>query len=313
MRYAPVVLFVYNRLTHLSKTVEFLQKNELALESDLFIFSDGPKDTEIDRERVFAVRKYIKTIKGFQNVSIVENAHNQGLAKSVIGGVTNVINRYEKVIVLEDDLETSPDFLRFMNEGLDRYKNEKKVMQISSHMFDVNIKSQTNAIFLPFTTSWGWATWKDAWDCFDSSMLGVEKLKVDRQLQNRFNLDGAYDYFKMLKRQLSGEIDSWAIRWYLSVFMLNGLTLYPSKSLVRNIGFDGSGTHCGVEVNCNIEMSAPFLSLKEMFSFPKVCVDQEAYDIVKLFLSGSGGSQNKKAPVEGRKLFLNKVKNFFCT
>ena len=243
--YAPIVLFTYNRPVHLRNTVESVLQNDLACKSTLFVYSDGPKDNIDSVVKVAEVRKYIKTISGFKRIVIVESEKNKGLASSVIAGVTDVVNRYGKVIVIEDDLEISPDFLRFMNEALDVYKNEPIVMQVSGHMFDVKIKAPTDAIFLPFITSWGWATWKRAWDHFDPSMSGYEKIENDSKLKSRFNLDGAYNYFNMLERQLHGKIDSWAIRWYLSVFLKNGFTLFPIRSLVHNSGFDGSGTHCG--------------------------------------------------------------------
>lgn len=242
MRIAPIILFVYNRPWHTRQTVEALQRNDLAAESELFIYSDGPK-SEDDNKVVAEVRKYVKSIEGFKQIKVIERENNIGLAKSVITGVTEIIDKYGKIIVLEDDLVTSPYFLNYMNKALDRYENDEKVMQISGHMFPVDLNIDTDAVFLPFTTSWGWATWKRAWDHFDTEMTGYEKLKADSSLRKRFNLDGAYPYFQMLEYQREGRVDSWAICWYLSVFMKEGLTLFPRKTLVQNIGFDGSGTH----------------------------------------------------------------------
>ncbi len=116
-------------------------------------------------------------------------------------------------------------------------------MQVSGYMFPVDLDADTDAVFLPFTTSWGWATWSRAWRRFDPQMSAFERLSADPALRRTFNLEGAYDYFDLLRRQKRGQVDSWAIRWYLSVFMQGGLTLYPVRSLVQNIGFDGSGTH----------------------------------------------------------------------
>ena len=212
--------------------------------------------------------------------------------------------------MLEDDLETSPDFLCYMNGALDKYRDEAKVMQISGHMFDVKIKAENDAIFLSFVTSWGWATWKRAWDCFDPSMADYAQIKNNSKLMHKFNLEGAYDYFKMLQSQLHGRIDSWAIRWYLSVFMQNGLILYPSKSFVRNIGFDGSGTHCGVSV-FEKEGSLILSSERNVFNFPMVNIDNKAYADIRLFLSGGRGAGSKRKLTFGCGNFISKLTNFF--
>jgi len=243
MEYAPIVLFVYNRPWHTQQTVEALLENTEAADSDLIVFSDGPKNESVQKG-VSDVREYIESLVGFRSVKIVERKKNFGLARSIISGVSEVVNSYGRIIVLEDDLVTSPYFLHYMNDALDRYENEEKVMQVSGYMFPVALDLDEDALFLPFTTSWGWATWKRAWDCFDASSEGYKILRNDRKLRGAFDLDRAYPYFKMLESQLRGEIDSWAIRWYLSVFMEHGLILFPRKTLVQNIGFDGSGMHC---------------------------------------------------------------------
>ena len=148
-----------------------------------------------------------------------------------------------QAIVVEDDLLTSPHFLRYMNDALQRYRDEASVMQVAGYMFPVELELSEDALFLPFVGSWGWATWARAWAHFDPAAGAYEALKADRKLRRRFDLNGAYPYFQMLEMQLRGQVDSWAIRWYLSTFMRDGLTLYPRKSLVENIGFDGSGVH----------------------------------------------------------------------
>jgi glycosyltransferase involved in cell wall biosynthesis len=288
---APVVLFTYNRPWHTEQVIEALKRNELSGLTDLVIYSDGPKD-EADWKNVQVVRDYLKTIDGFKSVKIVESEKNKGLADSVITGVTEIINKYGRIIVLEDDLVTVPGFLHYMNQALENYEEEKKVMQISGYMFDVDIKAETDAIFLPFTTSWGWATWKRAWKHFDPLMSGYEKLRKDRALRYKFNLEGAYDYFHMLKAQIKGKVDSWAIRWYLSVFMTGGLVLYPVKTHVKNIGFDGSGMHCGVS-----PLRQPLIILKSVFNhnirFADPSIHKEAYREVKLLLSSKDFSKGK--------------------
>lgn len=239
---APIVLFVYKRPQHTEKTLEFLSRCEGADDSELFIFCDGPKWPE-DKKAVAEVRQVVRCRRWCGKVNIVERDKNMGLANSIMGGVTELCSSFGRVIVLEDDLLTSRYFLEYMNKALELYEKNERVMQVSGHMFPVKIKPETNAFFLPFTTSWGWATWQRAWSHFDPAMTSYVRLKKDKVLRYRFDLDRAYPYYNMLSKQRTGKVDSWAIRWYLSVFMCDGLTLYPSQTLIQNIGFDGSGTH----------------------------------------------------------------------
>ena len=239
---APIVLFVYNRAKHTRQTIEALQRNELAKESVLIIFSDAAKSQQ-QEEPVNEVRQYIQQINGFKSVSIVERENNFGLANSIIDGVTSILNEYGRIIVLEDDLIVTPHFLAFMNRALDKYETETQVIQVSGYMFPITIEIKEDALFLPLTTSWGWATWKRAWELFDPEAKGYARVKTDLKLRKQFNLDGAYDYFSMLEAQLAGKVDSWAVRWQLSSFLNNKLTVYPKISLIVNAGFDGSGTH----------------------------------------------------------------------
>lgn len=248
---APIALFVYNRPRHTRETVEALLKNAEAENSDLFIFSDAAKH-EGAQAAVNEVREYIRQIAGFKTVTIVEREKNWGLANSVIDGVTRLCNEHGRVIVLEDDLRVSPHFLAYMNAGLQRYQNNENVMQIAGYMFPAKLELEDDALFLPFISSWGWATWSRAWDKFDPSASNFSLLKNDKKKIKEFNLGGKYDYFRMLKSQQDGKTNSWAIRWYLSVFYLKGLTLYPKKTLVENLGFDGTGENCivsGIETS----------------------------------------------------------------
>ena len=244
MNLAPIALFVYKRPEHTRQAVEALLANPLASQSELHVFSDAPR-TPQDADQVAEVRSFLRTIRGFRALHFTEQTVNQGLAQSIITGVTKLCATHGSVIVMEDDLIVAPTFLYYMNDALERYREHDRVMQISGYMFPVSLDVSEDAVFLPFTTSWGWATWQRAWKSFDPQANGYERLCRDRKLRKRFDLDDTYGYFRMLQAQLRGEIDSWAIRWYLTVFMAEGLTLYPAVSLVRNIGFDGSGTHCG--------------------------------------------------------------------
>lgn len=239
---APIALFVYNRPEHTRRTVEALADNPLAKDSEIFIFSDAAKSTNAT-ENVQKVRAYIATITGFKAIHITEREQNWGLANSIIDGVSRLCDAYGKVIVLEDDLIALPGFLAFMNSGLVRYEDCPEVMQISGFAFPISVKSD-EAFFLPLTTSWGWATWNRAWKKFDVSAKSFYSLKTDRALRKKFDLNNSYPYYQMLKSQMAGKIDSWAIRWYLSVFINAGRVLYPPHTLILNTGMDGSGTHC---------------------------------------------------------------------
>jgi len=243
MTCAPLALFVYNRPDHTRRTVEALAANALASETPLHVFSDAPRNRAA-KLAVEAVRSYIRTITGFQSVTIIERETNFGLARSIIEGVTSLCEMYGRVVVVEDDLVTSPHFLSYMNDALTQYEYEDRVMQIVGYMFPVSLTLKEDAVFLPVTSSWGWGTWKRAWQHFDASGSGYQDLAKDQNLQRAFNLNGKGEFFKMLVSQLRGKTDSWAIRWYLSVFLMKGLVLYPRKPLVENVGFDGSGVNC---------------------------------------------------------------------
>jgi Glycosyl transferase family 2 len=239
---APIVLFAYRRPEHLRATLHGLAQCKESAASKVIVFCDGPKTAE-DRDKVAATRQVAKELLG-SRAEYHFRESNAGLAASIIEGVTEVTRRYGRAIVLEDDLELSPDFLAYMNAALDRYGDESKVMQISGQLFHTpELDGRDMALFLPFTTSWGWGTWRRAWDKFDPRALGWEQLKRDGSLRHRFNLDGSYDFSTMLQRQMAGLGDSWAIRWYWSVFQNGGIVCFPPASLVRNIGLDGSGTH----------------------------------------------------------------------
>lgn len=243
MPLAPISLFVYNRLEHTKKTVEALQKNELAVGSDLIIFSDAAKN-ESSAEGIKVLRDYLKTIVGFKSINIIERLENFGLAKSVISGVTEVVNQHGKIIVLEDDLVTSPYFLRYMNDALNMYENNDEVISIHGYVYPVK-QDLPETFFLKGADCWGWATWKRGWDLFESDGKKLLEQIIEKKAIKEFNFNSTYPYLQMLKGQILGLNNSWAIRWYASAFLKNKLTLYPGHSLIYNIGFDGSGSHSG--------------------------------------------------------------------
>ena len=241
---SPIVLFVYNRPRHTQQTIEALQKNELASESDLIIYSDEAK-TANEQENVDKVRLYIEQIDTFNKITIIKREKNWGLAKNIIDGVTKVVDQYGKIIVLEDDLLTSPYFLKYMNEALDFYKDEEKVMSISGFSYLLKIpKNYNKDVFIFYRAcSWGWAIWKNEWNVIDFNIRKNHEIFKNESLQNKFNRGGD-DLFDMLEMQMEGIINSWGIRFTLSHSLHNKYALFPSKSLVQNIGHDGSGVHC---------------------------------------------------------------------
>lgn len=263
--HAPIALFVYDRIEQTRVTIESLRKNYLAEQSDLFIFSDAAKDPNA-RLRVDAVRDYIKKISGFKQVVIFEKERNYGLKKSIEYGVNYVLSIHSKIIVIEDDLSLSPFFLNYMNEALIRYENEARVMQVSGYAIPNSIPFDTDAFFLPFITSWGWGTWRRAWNFYSQKTPQYECLKTNERLRRQFDLNGKIKYFEMLEKGAAGKIESWAINWYFVTFMKDGLTLYPRRSMVENVGFDGSGVNCRFHTINQAKIDLDF----EVKKFPKL-------------------------------------------
>ena len=241
---SPIVLFVYNRPWHTRETLKALMANELADQSRLIIYSDGPKENSPNeqRDKIMEVRKLIREKQWCGLVEIIESDTNKGLANSIISGVTEVVNKYGKIIVLEDDIVTSKGFLRYMNEALTLYRDKENVMHISAYWPNVIFKSKVEeTFFLKFMSCWGWATWKDSWDNLICDVKKLYDLLKDNKKD--FNLSNTNNSFKQIKQNISGKINTWAIKWYASIYLNNGLCLHPYKSLVQNIGTDGSGIH----------------------------------------------------------------------
>lgn len=241
--YAPILLFVYNRPEHVRRNIQALLKNELAAESELFIYSDAAKD-ETSQAAVKEVRAFIRSIQGFKKITITERAENWGLARSIIDGVTTLINRYGRVIVLEDDLVVTPHFLQFMNDALETYRDEERVGHIQACDF-THDPSLPDTFLIKWTGSWGWGTWDRAWKHFNADGKALLTELESRKLTYTFDFNGKYGYTRMLRRQIEGKNNSWAIRWNASLFLKGILSLNVGKSLVQNEGFDGSGTNCG--------------------------------------------------------------------
>ncbi|WPO79089.1 sugar transferase [Flavobacterium sp. KACC 22761] len=234
---APVVLFTYKRIDTLKKTVEALKKNKLAIKTDLFVFSDAAKN-ENDKEAVDNVRSYIRSINGFKTIKIKESLLNKGLACSIIEGVSEVLAHHKKVIVLEDDLVSSANFLNYMNAALEFYNAKKKVFSITGFSIPIKKHSQTGDIYFTLrSSSWGWATWNDRWSDIDWEVKDYNEFKHDKENRKRFSKMGS-DMANMLDRQMNGEINSWAIRWCYYQFKNNLFSVHPLVSKVENVGFN---------------------------------------------------------------------------
>lgn len=256
---APVALFAYMRPDHLAATVSSLAANPGADKTHVTVFCDAAKKPE-HQSGVNAVRRFVSTIQGFASVTVVEREHNFGLAASIIDGVTRVVNEFGRVIVLEDDLIVSPYFLTHMNESLDRFADDERVISIHGYVYPVQ-QTLPEAFFLRGADCWGWATWRRGWALFNPDGQALLDELKRRNLINEFDFNGAYGYSQMLESQIKGTNDSWAIRWYASAFLADKLTLYPGRSLVHNIGNDGSGTHSGSNSTYDAALSTTPINL----------------------------------------------------
>lgn len=242
---APIALFTYARVDHTKKTLAALQRNNLADQSELYIFSDAPKNAAA-APAVAAVRSYLRTVTGFKRIEIIERSHNFGLADSIVDGVTHLITTHGRVIVLEDDIVTASSFLSFMNQALTVYQHNSTVMHVSGYFFPI---TQTEATELPptffynQTSCWGWGTWARAWAQYRSDAKTLLTDITERGRLRTFDMDNRFRFSSTLRANAEGRQKTWAIKWHASVFLANGLCLHPRFSLTQNIGHDGSGTH----------------------------------------------------------------------
>jgi len=231
---APIVLFTYNKLDTLKKTVQHLKKNKLARKSNIFIYSDFYK-TNVDKIYVLKVRKYLREIQGFKKKKIILRNKNYGLAKNIVNGVSEVMKNHSKAIILEDDILVSKYFLDYMNSSLNLYKKKKNIWNISGWNYKIKIKSEHDVYFTRTMNCWGWATWKDRWKCYKKNPKQIVK-KWSLSDIKKFNFEGSYNFFSQIERNLSGQIDTWAIFWYAVIFKNKGLCVNPINTLVKNIG-----------------------------------------------------------------------------
>ena len=244
MKLAPIVLFVYNRPWLVHQTLEALEQNDLASKSILYIYADGAKENVAleQIQKIEQVREVIKEAWKFKEIHITERKRNWGLAKSIVSGVTEIVGKHNKVIVLEDDMITAKGFLKYMNEALDFYQSNEEIISIHGYTYPVD--NLPEYYFLKGADCWGWATWKRGWDYFENNGFKLLNEIKERELEKEFNFNNTFNYFAMLKAASNNQVQSWAVKWYASAFLANKLTLYPGTSYVNNIGFDGNGTHC---------------------------------------------------------------------
>lgn len=276
---APIVLFAYRRPEHTRRTLEALAANEMASESELFVFIDGPRG-EDDKGNVAEVRHLAQMTKGFARVEVIQRSRNYGLAQNIIEGVTEIVNYYGRVIVLEDDIMTSPFFLKFMNEALHRYAGEPKIWHVSGWNYPIDPEGLPEAFCWRVMNCWGWATWRDRWSRFQKDPERLMRAWSRKEI-NRFNLDGAYNFWAQVLRNHKGRLNTWAVFWYATIFENGGLCLNPTRSLVSNIGHDGTGQHCRNESPYGKES----LTLDPPLNFPNVLEEcQEATRRIKKLL-----------------------------
>lgn len=239
---APIAIFAYNRPEHLSKCIDSLKRNSVATQTKLFLFSDGPKNNK-DVEKIKQVRSKLSKVCGFEHVELICEERNKGLARSIIDGVNLILENSNEIIVLEDDLIVSNDFIEYMNAALDFYREKQKVFSISAYTAPIRVKpSATNSFFFQRINSWGWATWKDRWDSVDWGVEDFDNFMRNKQEIKGFN-QGGEDLSAMLLKQKLKQIDSWAIRFNYACFRQNKLNLYPAKSKIQNLGIDNSGSN----------------------------------------------------------------------
>ena len=266
MNISPIIIFTYNRIDHLDTLIRSLKKNNLFADSKVFVFSDGPKN-EIDKKKIENIRIFLKKNLPILKSEIIERDVNLGLSRNVIGGITDAFKTYDQLIILEDDLEVSPFFLNYMNDALNMYKSIDNVASISGYMYPIDPKKFSNDyFFLNLVESWGWGTWKRAWKNFEIDSSKLLKEIDERKLVKDFNFSSGISYYKMLKDNIKGANDSWAVRWYASTFLKNMNTLFPSKSFIRNTGIDNSGQNCNYTTVYDSSINFEYKSLKKIDS-----------------------------------------------
>jgi acetyltransferase-like isoleucine patch superfamily enzyme len=303
MSLSPIVLFAYNRPTHIQRTLDALSANPEALESKLYIYCDGPKSkmTDGDLKKINQVVDIAKGEKRFKTVEVRVGVKNKGLANSIIGGVTEIVEKYGRVIVLEDDIETSSGFLEYMNNALTLYENNDDVMHVSGYMFP-NKHALPETFFFNVPLCWGWATWSKSWKYFNHDSVYLWNQLKSKNLFNSIDKFGRDYLSSQLADNISGKLNTWFIKWHVSVLLQNGYTLYPNKSLVENFGFDNTGVHNGVETEFKHDDLASHIKVESI----DLVESNKAEQIVKDFYKAV-----KEKPIEKslKNIIKNKIRN----
>lgn len=261
LTYSPIAVFAFNRPRHFARTLLSLIDNFEFNKSKIFIFLDGPKRT-IDYENQEKILRYMKSLN-LSNIKLVHRSVNLGLSKNIITGVNEVLSEHDSIIVVEDDLVLSPFFLKYMNEGLKIFKDTNDVASVHGYIYP-KTKFQNDIFFIKGADCWGWGTWKRAWDLLELNGEFLFSELKKRKLLNEFNFGHSGPFIRMLKNQIKGKNDSWAVRWYASMFLQNKYTLYPRVSLVQNIGLDGSGTHSSRSSAMNVPLADAPINVRDM-------------------------------------------------
>lgn len=238
---SPIAIFAYNRADKLAAMMQTLVRCHGFSSSPVKIFVDGPR-SESDRDAVERVRQYVSTLN-YDNISYSFRTENIGLRRSIYAGVTELCERFGKVIVLEDDFLLSPDIIVYFDEALRKYTNCFEIWSVCAYMPQVSeLRRHDSALLLPTSHPWGWATWQRAWKNFDLDAPIDPRNLQSYAFRQRFNMYGLKDYAAMLRLATGGKLDSWFIRWNYLICTRNGLSVFPPRSLVMNDGYDG-GTH----------------------------------------------------------------------
>lgn len=244
MELAPIVIFSYDRPDHLSKVLTALAKNDLADQSVLYIYCDGAKETASNeqRERIVRNREVAHAATGFKELHVIERPKNIGLKDNIVGAVTEIVNRYGRIITLEDDIITSVGFLKYMNDALECYKDEERVMHISSYMWPHRWPLPETFFYEVPYPGGGWATWKRAWSHYSDDAHELYNYWKDDWMH--FDKFGDNYLSRQLIANYHGTMRTWFIKWHAVMLRMNALTLYPRQSLTNNIGFDNLATNC---------------------------------------------------------------------
>lgn len=307
MKLSPIVLFAYNRPEHTEQTLRALEQNDLADESDLFVFLDGAKTSSSPAElsKARAVKEILLKKWLFKSLRLIERESNFGLADNITDGVTRVVTEFGKVIVLEDDMITSPGFLTYMNGALDLYQKNVKVMHVSAYMFPVH-DTLPPSFFYNTTSCWGWATWDRAWQHFNQDAGQLLELIEREDRIKQFDIEDTYPFSDQLRANAKGELRTWAVKWYASFFLQGGFALHPYPSLVNNIGHDGGGENCGVTSRFEWPNLAQHIELNEI----KIAESPRARELMQDFNRGAFSRHQHGRHQSKRGFFQRLIRSF---